>query len=92
MLDRTTHHIEVADTIAVIYVVGAMCTEAVRSLAADCELLPEGVRNLRLYVGDFGLLDQCGTAFLRDLRRDWRDRRRGWFRVAISWRSQIRHL
>jgi hypothetical protein len=85
MMDRMYYQLEVAGGTATLYVASGLDDRSVYTLIEVCRLLPAHVRTLRLDLHALGTMTADATSAVRVLVRQWRDDRRGEFRLSTSY-------
>ena len=89
MIDGGTYHVEIAERLATLYVVGDMTASKSRLIDAF-EALPSGVEVLCINLDGAEQLGDMGLVVLDELRSHWKSKRRGAFRVAFALSPQGR--
>lgn len=84
MMNTNAYHIEVADRLATIYLVGRISADTMPSLTAACDALPEVVRTLCVALNDLADVGESVPTIIHELRRHWQASRHGTFRVAFG--------
>jgi hypothetical protein len=89
MIDGGNYHLEVADRLATLYVIGNVPAAAAR-LIALCDDLPRGVEILTVNLDEAEQMGQVELSMIDALRTHWQRTRRGPLRVAFSLLSPTR--
>ena len=85
MQDAMEYQLEIAGEAAALYVYGSLGEESVEILLAVCASLPPFIRTLRLDLRGIGVMNAEATNAVRRLLAQWRDTRRGDFRLNTSY-------
>lgn len=83
MIDGGTYHIEIAERLATLYIVGNITRASQRLLAAS-SALPGSVEVLCINLDGVDQLGDSGLATIDALRNHWESTRRGSFRIAFA--------
>ena len=83
MIDGGSYHIEIADRLATIYIVGDISTATQRLIGA-CDALPPAVDVLCVDVNGMHQMEQRELAVIDVVGRHWQKTRRGSLRVAFA--------
>jgi hypothetical protein len=83
MFDRGVYQLEVAGSVATLYIVGRLTALLRDSLVAACDGLPTSVRVLCVNVNDLEQLGDGAPAVLQGMRNHWQARG-GVFRFAFA--------
>ncbi len=78
------YQLEVAGESAAVYVSGSLDIESAGTLLEVCRSLPAQIRTLRLDLRSIGAMSACATDAVRLLLCEWRETRRGEFRLSTS--------
>jgi hypothetical protein len=84
MRDPVPFHLELAGESATLYVHGCLDQQSATTMAEVCRFLPQSVRTLRLDLRAVGVMTVEATSTVRVLVKQWRDGRRGQFRLSTS--------
>jgi hypothetical protein len=84
MRNTNVYHIEVADRLATIYLIGRIQVDALADLIAVCDAMPPAVRTLCIALNDLRDVGDNVPTIIHDLRRHWQASRYGTFRVAFG--------
>jgi ABC-type transporter Mla MlaB component len=85
MMRKMHYQLELAGGSATLYVAGGLDHQSVATLLEVCHRLPAHVRTLRLDLQALGTMTADATSAVRVLVRQWRDDRRGEFRLSTSY-------
>jgi len=88
MIDGGNYHIEIADRIATMYVIGKLPLSS--RLIAVCKALPGTVEVLSVNLDAVDEMGQAELGAVDTMRTYWQRTRRGPFRVAFSLASATR--
>lgn len=81
---RLPYQLEVAGEAAALYVNQTLDEASVRSMLEHCAALPLTVRTLRLDLRGLGAMSASTTDAVRRVLRQWRDGRKGEFRLSST--------
>jgi hypothetical protein len=84
MRDPVPFHLELAGESATLYVHGRLDQQSSTTMVNVCSALPQSVRTLRLDLRAVGVMTAEATNMVRLLVGQWRDARRGQFRLSTS--------
>jgi hypothetical protein len=89
MIDGGNYHLEVAERLATLYVIGRVPAASTRFITL-CDELPRGVEVLTVNLDEAEQMGQVELSMIDALRTHWERTRRGPLRVAFSLASTTR--